>query len=258
MTPHPPLPLAPHAWGRALLRGLASWWHLVRFAAIVLVLALSPSTYGGTHRANLSRHLYSSAWQVLPWFTVLAALLSLVLIRIVLVTAQSYGLSHLALEMVVRVLVIELIPLSAALFVALRAGVAGGTVPVAAGQALGLAQLRNDLVPRSIAIAFSVLALTVVSCVTALVLAYLSVHGFTLWGLQGYTHTVGQVFDLPVTLGFMAKAVFFSLAVAIVPIAASLEATHGHISGSAMQAGTVRLFLVLLWIEAASLVVKYV
>ena len=39
--------------------------------------------------------------QMIPWFTLLAALFSLVLVHIVVVTAQSYGLSHLALGMVV-------------------------------------------------------------------------------------------------------------------------------------------------------------
>lgn len=52
----------------------------------------------------------------------MSTLLSLVLIRVVVVTALSYGLSQYALQMVVRVLVLELIPLSAAMFVALRAG----------------------------------------------------------------------------------------------------------------------------------------
>ena len=42
------------------------------------------------------------------------------------VTALSYGLSRYALEMVVRVLVLELIPLSAALFAALRSRMPAG------------------------------------------------------------------------------------------------------------------------------------
>ncbi len=259
MSPSTPLHLAPHAWGRALLRGLASGWHLLRFSALVLVLALTPATYRGTHRTHLSRHIYHSTWQVLPGFTALAALLSLVLIHIVVVTAQSYGLSHLALQMVVRVLVIELIPLSAALFVALRAGlILGSNAAGDAGLASSLAQWQEVLVPRAIALTFTVLALTLVSSALALVLAYLRVHGFTLWGLAGYTRTVGQVFDLSVALGFAAKSVLFSLAVALVPLATSLEAARDRTAGSAMQAGAVRLFLVLLGIEAASLVVKYV
>ena len=53
----------------------------------------------------------------------------------------------------------------------------------------------------------------------ALVLAYLMVYGLSPWGLSAYTHSVGQVFTLPVSLIFALKTFFFSLAVAIVPMA---------------------------------------
>ena len=92
----------------------------------------------------------------------------------------------------------------------------------------------------------------------ALVLAYLTVYGLSPWGLPGYTRTVGQVFDLAVTLGFILKTVFFSLAVAVVPMAASLEAQRQPANLDTVQPGAVRLFLVLLLIEAASLAVKYI
>ena len=68
----------------------------------------------------MARHLYMDTAPVLLWFTVLTSLISLVIIHIVVVTSISYGLSRYALEMVVRVLVLELIPLTAAMFVALR------------------------------------------------------------------------------------------------------------------------------------------
>jgi phospholipid/cholesterol/gamma-HCH transport system permease protein len=264
------------AWRSALMRGVASWWHMIRFAAIVLVLALSPSTYNRTHRAATSRHIYTSTWQVLPWFTALAALLSLVLIRIVVVTAFSYGLSQYALQMVVRVLVLELIPLSAALFVALRSGLTFNanatstalrpdedfserTLKLRHAGSISLNQLRVELVPRVLADAFSVLTLALLSSVIALVLAYLVVYGLSPWGLPGYTRSVGQVFDPLVTLGFFLKSILFSLAVAVVPMAASLEAPRQPITGDdTVQPGAVRLFLVLLLIEAASLVIKYI
>lgn len=246
-------------WGQALRRTLISWWHMVRFGAVVLVMALSPSTYNKAHRATTSQHIYTSTWEVLPWFTAMAALLSLVLIRVVVVTAISYGLSQYALQMVVRVLVLELIPLSAAMFVALRAGMAfnaGSTQP--ATPQLSLEHLRLELVPRILASAFSVLTLAMVSSVIALVLAYVTVYGLSPWGLPGYTRTVGQVFDLTVTLGFALKTFFFSLAVAVVPMAASLEAATPHALMSSFQPGAVRLFLVLFWIEAGSLALKYI
>ena len=73
--------------------------------------------------------------------------------------------------------------------------------------------------------------------------------------LPGFTRTVGQVFDLTVSMGFLIKTLLFSFAVAVVPMAASLQTPP---SNSSMQPGAVRLFVILLLVEAASLMVKYV
>jgi phospholipid/cholesterol/gamma-HCH transport system permease protein len=252
----------PHQWGDFAARWAASWWRMLLLGAIALVLTFSPSTYTREHRIATSRQIYLGAWQVLPWFTALSALVSLVIIRIVLVTALSYGLSRFALEMVVRVLVLELIPLSAALFVALRAGLAFNVSelePLAADQSGAAAQrLRRDLVAEVSGNAFAVLSLAMVSSVLVLVLAYLNVYGLSPWGLDDYTRTVGRVFEPTVTIGFALKTVLFGLAVAVIPSAAILEIQRfGRGSDSTMQPGAVRLLFALLLIEAASLAVKY-
>jgi phospholipid/cholesterol/gamma-HCH transport system permease protein len=254
--------------GARALRYLNSWWYTVHLGAVALVMALSPSTYGRAQRHVTARYIHGSTWQVLPWFTLLSALLSLVVIRIVLVTAASYGLSHYALEMVVRVLVLELIPLAAALFAALRASMAfdAGAVgllreglPEAAAQGEALHRLRRELVPQVIANAFAVLCLAMVSSAIVLVLAYLNVYGFSPWGMPDYTRTVGRVFDPPVAIGFGIKTVLFGLAVAVVPTAAILELRRfPRRMASNVQPGALRLLFVLLVIEAASLAVKYI
>lgn len=249
-------------WRVAVQRHLVSWWFMLQLGAAVLTIALTPRTYSALFRTATARQLVITTWQVLPWFTSLAALLSLVLIRIVVVTALSYGLSQYALQMVVRVLVLELIPLSAAMFVALRSGLAFNAGTTSAAPTAGIRSLHNldpqrlrgELAPRVLAEAFSVLTLAMVSSVVVLVLAYLTVYGLSPWGLPGFTRTVGQVFDLSVSLGFMLKVFLFSLAVAVVPMAASLEAP----TTSTMQPGAVRLFVVLLILEAGSLLVKYI
>ena len=110
----PGLSLPELAWG-VVRRWALAWWRILYLGAVVCVLVLSPSSYGKVTRRALARHLYLDTAPVLPGFTVLAALISLVLTRIVIVTAISYGLSRYALEMVIRVLVLELIPLTAAL-----------------------------------------------------------------------------------------------------------------------------------------------
>jgi phospholipid/cholesterol/gamma-HCH transport system permease protein len=254
--------LRPAQWGRFLAHWFASWWRMLLLGAVALVLAFSPSTYTRAHRLATARQIYLGAWQVLPWFAALSALVSLVVIRIVLVTARSYGLSNFALEMVVRVLVLELIPLAAALFVALRAGMAFNAASLealaAAPAPQGALRVRSGLVAEVSGNAFAVLSLAMVSSVLVLVLAYLNAYGLSPWGLADYTRTVGRVFEPTVSAGFALKTLLFGLAVAVIPAAALLEIERfGNDSSSTMQPGAVRLLFVLMVIEAASLAVKY-
>ncbi len=257
----------PYRLGRALVLWVAGWRRVIFFGALALVMVLSPATYDRANRTMIARQIYVTTWQILPWFTLLSSLISLVLIRVVVVTAVTYGLAAFALDMVVRLLVLEFIPMVAALFVTMRCALAAR--PVVTGIYIprdldglgGLAteRIRDELVPRVIAYAFSVLTMIVVSGIVALVLAYFAVYGFSRFGLDPFARTVGQVFDLAVTAGFALKVLFFSLAVAVIPIAASLEVRDAdEDDASALQPGTVRMFMALFLIEGLSLVLKYV
>jgi phospholipid/cholesterol/gamma-HCH transport system permease protein len=264
MQPSAAAPAVVAALTRGAAGWLGGWWRLVHLGAVLLVLALSPSSYARDNRRLLLRQLHESTSPHLVGFTVLTTLISLVLIRIVVVTALSYGLSQYALEMVVRVLVLELIPLTAALFAALRC-----TIPNAAEIALlklqgwwaletraSIDPLRREVLPRVVAGVFCALMLAAVSCVVALVVAYLSVYGLTLSGFAAYTHTVGHVFNPAVSLIFALKIFFFGLTVALMPIASVLDDTPRERTSAELQ-GLVRMFLVILLIEAASLVGNY-
>jgi phospholipid/cholesterol/gamma-HCH transport system permease protein len=255
--------------GRSGARWSVSWWHVVHSGALVLVLALSPSTYVGSVRAALARHVWLGTAPMLPWFALLSALASVVIIRIVVVTAVSYGLTQYALEMVVRVLVLELIPLTAALFVALRATVpAGGELSAMhasgalhAQEQAGADPLRHELLPRVVAGMFAVLLLAAVSCVLAMVLAYFAVYGFSVGGLGGFTRVLGQIFNPGVTLIFALKTLFFGLAVALIPVAAFLRGPQSAVAPGARSSreldSVVRLFAAILVIEIVSLVGNY-
>jgi phospholipid/cholesterol/gamma-HCH transport system permease protein len=182
------------------------------------------------------------------------------------VTSLSYGLTQYALEMVVRVLVLELIPLTAALFAALRC-----TIPLAGEVAALRAQgrwdalqregsdpMRMEALPRVSAGVFCALLLASISCGVTLVLAYLSVYGFTLAGFSGYTRTVGHVFNAGVSLVFGLKIAAMAFAVALLPLASVLVGpVRTRVGTSAELQGLVRMFFVILVIEAASLVGNY-
>ena len=261
---HASLPL--RDWLAAWLR---DWWQLAHLGAVLLVLALSPSSYRAANRPQLARHIYSNTAPLLIGFSLMSALLTVVLTRIVLTTALSYGLTQYALQVLIRVLVLELIPLTAALFVALRCTIPDGA-EVAALQgsgaldrmrAQGQEPIRAEVLPRAVAGLLAGITLAALSSVVALVVAYLVGFGFTVSGLPAYTRMFGQVFSPAVCLILVVKTVLFSMAVSLIPMASALYGLRG-LHGQSVRTSTemhslVRMFALVLLIEVASLVGNY-
>ena len=248
------------------LRWLSAWWRIIELGAIVVVLAVSPSSYRPRTQLAIARHMYMDTAPILAGFTVLCALLTLVITRIVVVTSSSYGLSQYALELVIRVLVLELIPLTASLFVALRCTIPNGAALAEMRRHGQFELIRGDgedpvtaeVLPRVLAGVFTAITLAALSCVVALSLAYLAVYGLSLAGVSAYTHMFGQVFKPAVVLIFVLKTLFFSLTVSVIPMASALYDLEGDgTRESAALQGLVRMFAVLLLIEAGSLVGNY-
>jgi phospholipid/cholesterol/gamma-HCH transport system permease protein len=244
------------AWGRALL-----------FALTAAAAALSFSAYGARTRALAMRQVYFAAWQVLPGFVLLTALLSWVIIEITVGLAREFNLAQFALELAFRVVVLELVPLLTALYVALRSGAAIVTeVAVMASNgeldelhSANIDPYEREFVPRIAAAAVSVFTLTVVSSFVVILVAYVVAYGASPWGFSEYTRTVARVFSPGELAGFLLKCMAFGVVVAVVPIAAGLDATKDPRSVPvAVMGGMVRLFVALAVIELVNLAVKYV
>jgi len=251
----------------APVRWAAAWARITFFGSVMVVRAFSPASYTPQTRYNLARHMYVDTAPILGWFTVLISLFTVIITRIVVVTAASYGLSQYALEMVVRVLVVELIPLTAALFVALRTTIPSGAALVEMRRIGHFRMLRRrrmdpiavEVLPRMMAGIFACITLAALSCVVAGFLAYLAVYGFTTAGTAAYTHMAGRVFDPLFTFIFALKTLFFAIAVSVIPMASGLNNIEddGSRESAALQ-GLVRMFGVLLILEALSLVGNYI
>lgn len=246
--------------GRLPARILQRESRFALFAAATLIAAFSPATYTRPVRQATAQAVCFSAWQALPGYALLSVLAGAVLTHIVAVSAASYGLSHLALEAVVRVYVIELLPLVAALFVALRSGLDlldHLAVERARGADFGAPTLFcQQVVPGVAGNLLAVITLTLASGVLVLAVAYLVVYGVTPWGLADYTRLVGQVFD-PVTAPTLLLKIFlFAVAVAIAPVAVVLDTPRRAASGSEMRV-MARLLLLLVAIEGAVLVLLH-
>lgn len=252
--------------GHGALQWLGRWWRVLFVGAQLAVLALSPSSYRQESGAAVLRQIYLAAAPGLPGFTMLMALFNVVVIRILVVTAFAYGLSSYALDAVVRVLVLELIPLVAALYVAVAYAIPGGSELYKLRRAGGLERLRargqdplgREVLPRVLAGVFAVLLLAAVSCVISLVLAYVAVHGFTTAGVASYNRAVGHIFNPAVTLIFGLKTVLFAVAVALLPVANALrDLPHRPSRTSVELQGLVQMFVLMLAIEVASLIGNY-
>jgi phospholipid/cholesterol/gamma-HCH transport system permease protein len=253
--------------GGRVLSAAAGAWRWLRFGADALVAALSPSTYTAPVRAVAARQVCSAAWDILPGFVLVCAVFSYIVIRIVVATARDYGLSDYALDLFVRLLVLELIPLFVALFVALRSGTAIGTEVALmrvrgeleeAHRGDGADPLRAELLPRGVGTAVAVLALAATGSVVALVMAYVGVYGLSPWGHGAFSRAIGQVFGPTVLVGLALKVTLFALAVGVIPVAASLGASREmRTVAEAAPRGLVLLFVSLALVEAVSLAVKY-
>ncbi|MEX0959262.1 MAG: ABC transporter permease [Burkholderiales bacterium] len=255
--------------GRGAFAWLLDWGRICRFAAVAVSGAVSPSTYNRATRLVVQKQIYFTAWQILPGFAAFTALFSFVFIQIVGATARDFGLYEYALELVLRVLVIEILPLMTALFVALRTGAAINTEvalmkiqnELAALEQIGIDPFRLELLPRVIGGTVSVLALTAVSIVAALFLAHVVIFEFQPWSLPpgDFTRAIGKVFDMPTMLVLWVKTLAFGLATTVIPISEGLNTPrklfHAPI---AVLRGMVRLFFALMLIEVAALAILYV
>jgi phospholipid/cholesterol/gamma-HCH transport system permease protein len=245
---------------------VVGWARAIRFAALALATAMSPSAYRAETRDVALKQVYFTAWQVLPGFLLFSTLLSVVVIEISVNAARGYGLAPYALELVMRGLVLELIPLVTALFVALRSGAAIATeigLMKATGElgrmtAAGVDTLEREFVPRVAAAAVSVLSLTVMSCTIAMALAYFVTYGASPHGFADFTRVVALVFGRAALVGFLLKCIVFGALVAVIPIAAGLHASARLKSVPVVVLdGMVRLFFALGAVEVLALAVKY-
>jgi phospholipid/cholesterol/gamma-HCH transport system permease protein len=253
--------------GAALLATWRIWRDTLLFAASAVLTAATPSAYNSATRTVVMKQIYFTAWQILPGFTLFAALLSFVLIQIVVTTAAKFGLSDYALEVSMRLLVLELLPLITALFVALRSSSAINTEialmkingELEALENAGVDTMRLEFMPRVIGGMMSVLALTAVTSVLALVLAYLAVYGWQIWSLPDFSRVMGKVFDNAVLFGILLKSLTFGLAVTVIPVAEGMATPRKlFMAPISVLRGMVRLFFVLMLIEVASLAFKYI
>lgn len=267
MPPAIPLAAALERSGLAMLAALHEAAFVVRFAYAALSAAMTPSIWRLAARGVTIRQIHHAAVDVLPWFIAVGAAALWVLKAVLLGFAQGQGFGSLGLELILRALPLEVIPFGTALFVALRSGASiSAEIAIRRSrreferlEAEGGDVMREEFIPRILACAFSVAALTAIANALSFVLTYLVMFGPTVNGFDEFTLAVGHVFSLPMSVGLAVKCALFGVLVAVVPIATAIAAPAGeaHVP-SAVARCLVRLFIAIGALQALSLAAKYV
>jgi len=207
-----------------------------------------PPLAKGERQSSFLREFYQATYPVLAWHAAVSSLIIVVIVRLVMVTAESYDLTHYSLQLLIRALILEVIPMLSAIMVALRFSLPRSQH----------VQAERDLPNIILAGAAGVLFFTLLSCFLALVISYLMLYGLTPWGLASYTHQVGGIFVPQMTLIFLAKTFLFCIVVAVVPLASyQLLAAKGMPEEEISLRSLTRVFLALFVVEVMALSALY-
>ncbi|MBI1395427.1 MAG: ABC transporter permease [Betaproteobacteria bacterium] len=247
---------------------LKAWSEVFRFAGVALRGVCARSTYNSATREVVLRQIYFTAWQIIGGYVLFVAIFSLVVTHILAVAARRYGVYEYALEFTLRALVLEVVPLLTALFVALRTGAAISTEvslmrirnEIGALERAGIDPVRLELIPRVIGGTFSVLSLTATGVAVSVLCAHFVVTGYRPWSAPSadLRAVVGTVFDGVTMTLLWSKTLLFGLAVTVIPIAESMSAPRKiFFAPIAVLHGMVRLFFAVMLIEVVALVILY-
>lgn len=250
---------------------VAGWFTVAYGMAVFLgragLLLLDRATWNRATFDVVVKQVYFTAVQILYAFLGYALVISWLIISIILSTARDFGLAEFASEMTIRVLVLELLPFLTALFIALRSGSAINTE-------VALMQVSNELdalahckvppmqfefLPRLIGGVISVVTLSGLAGLLALLMGYLAIYGLTPAGFDPYTQTIAKIFDFQIVAGLVAKCALFGLAVTLIPVTAGLETPKKlFMVPVSVLRGMMRVFLAIVAIEVVSLALKYI
>lgn len=253
--------------GRRFVGWMGSLQGLFRLLYQVLRAFLAPATWNRATLDNVIKQIYFTAVQALYVFLPYTLVIVVVIVAIIVSTARGLGLSYLAADLIIRMLMLELLPFLTALFVALRSGSAINTEvalmevnrELDAFRHCGVNPLYFEFLPRVAGGMVSVVSLSLVAGFISLAAAYLGLYGLSPAGASYFSMTVANIFSIPVMLGWVLKCALFGLVVTSVPIAAGLETpAKAFFVPISVLKGMMRVFFGLGLIEVLSLVVKYV
>lgn len=262
-------PTQPLGWAAALLAmkwvGRArAWGQWIMAAAMLTVLSFSPKVMHQQRIGRISRDVVKACWPLWPLLLFFMGAVFGVLFDLTFDTAAPLGLSALATELVIRVVVLELAPLLVALVVLIQLTLPQSShlrrrfreqVTLAQGWEQGL---HIEALPRIWAAFFAVTLITVSATLLLMALAYLHLYGFNPSGFAPFTRQVGLVFEPAMVFAWVVKLLLLAWCVSVLPLATLLVPSMATAHNADLQLQTlIRVVLILVLIKLLSLTAAY-
>lgn len=253
--------------GTGFLNRLHSLMALALFGYRLFAAALNPRTYNSATRWILVKQIYFTAVQPLPVFLAYSLIISWVMISIIVSTARNFGLSAYVPGLIVNILVLELLPFLSVLFVALRSSAAINTEvalmhtnnELAAFEHAKIDPIQYEFMPRVVGGVLSVMALTMLSGLATLSVAFFQMYGATQDNVPLFSRQIDLLMTLPLLLGLTLKSVLFGLSVTLIPLKTGLEIPKRlFMVPIAVLKGMMRVFFAIIIIEVTSLAITFI
>ncbi|MDO4723861.1 MAG: ABC transporter permease [Comamonadaceae bacterium] len=241
------------------------WWSNLYLGSSMLVLLCRPGRHWWRIWQVVTAQVYARLRWSLLGFLLIAYILGSVATQITQQTLQGFGLAHFTPSLMVRILLVEVVPLAAALVAAIKL-----TIPLGAElamlrhrkhlarlEAAGIDALRVEFLPRLLMGVYAAIMLAAMGSAAVMVTLYLNIYGYTLAGLEVFTHAFGRTMTPLFTFIFAAKAIAFGYIVALIPLTAAFTDPRYGLRRDSELATLARMLALLTLVEVLSLIANY-
>lgn len=251
--------------GETALKFFSSIYEAIKFSVICIVHMLLPSSYNPAMRMVITRQIYFTAVQIIPFFTFLAFLFGSVIIGFVVALAFDYSLQNQIGSILIHFTLDEFAPFFTALMISLRSSTAVNTeiaVMKVNNELRTLEHFNIDLIdylfiPRIFAGMISVTSLSLIFAIIMLASGYIFTLFYMGMDLDAYIKMLISAIEVKDLAVLLLKSLAFGFVIMLIPIYSGLKTMQNYsaIPISVLN-GMMKLFIAIFAIEVLSLLLQ--
>ncbi len=253
--------------GTVSIRTAWSIYEAVRFAVICIAHMLRPKSYNPAMIMVLTKQIYFTAVEIIPFFIFLAILFGSIIIGFVVALAFDYSLQDRIGSIIVNFTLDEFAPFFTALLISLRSSTAVNTeiaVMKVNHELSTLEHFKIDLIdylfiPRIFAGIISVTSLSLIFAIIMLSSGYIFTLFYLGMDLNSYIKMLISSIEVKDLVVLVSKSAAFGFVIMLIPIYSGLKTMQSYsaIPISVLN-GMVKLFIAIFVIEVLSLLLQLI